>query len=80
MSERRVGRGGVGGGKRDLKVRDWEEREWIGARGEMMYIPRLLSGGIGRAMSRSINSRAILSTTDNGSFCSRESLLKLQPD
>lgn len=34
--ERRVGSGGDGGGKRDLKVRDWDEREWIGARGEMM--------------------------------------------
>ena len=35
MVERRVGRGGAVG-KRDLNVRDWEERAWMGAMGETM--------------------------------------------
>ena len=76
IEESKVVRGGALG-NRVLNVRDCEERDDIGARGETMYIARLLSGGIALAMSRPINSLAMFMTRASGNFWSRESFLNL---
>jgi hypothetical protein len=67
MVERRVDRLGAVG-NRDLNFWVVEDIVWIGARGETMYIPFELNGGIALAISKSINSLAILNTNERGNF------------
>jgi hypothetical protein len=51
-------------GNLDLNFCVVEDIVWMGARGETMYTPLLLNGGIALAISKSMSSRAILSTND----------------